>query len=408
MAARGATLGLLLLVGCGGPPAAVVPPEPAATAKAPAQKPVARWLLGRTSSFRIGRALKIGATALVPGAGGERWIVLENGAIANAPTLLEGDLVAALAAPKGIDLVTSTGDVLTVATPMGDVVATTRAPRPFVRAAASDGAILAVSPFGAIERSTDRGKTWNALDLQRFGRALDVAMDRSGRALALLAPEGLVGSTDHGATWTRLALPVESPERVSIADDGLPYVGTPALGARWNGSAFVPPAKVEEDGRWLDEPAEGPIVASAMGASKLLDVVLVDEKPTQPPEIEPKKKLRYAVTPLGGRRAWRTVEERCAHVVAAAHAEVFSFTCLRLPAGEETSLGPYVAVDFVSTDDGATFTRSAPPSPEALLVRPRSIRCRRPTRSVRRARRSWSRGSAAGRCDLRPTDRSRS
>lgn len=341
-----------LCAGCGGPSAPLAAPPSPAIATASAPKPVARWSLGRSSGFQAGRALKLGAVSLIPGRGGERWIVRENRSITNAPTILEADLVAALRSGDGVDLVTSTADILTTATLDGDVVATRRPAQTFVHAAADHVAILALDAQGAMMRSTDRGKSWNDLDLARFGRATDVAMDGNGRALALVIPEGLIGSSDHGLSWKRLRSPVESAERVSIADDGLVYVGSFAAGARWDGASFRAPEKVEEPERWIDEPIAAPIVASAMGSRALLDVALVDEK------------LRYAVTPLGSARRWRTIDARCARVEAAAHEEIFSIGCAQVGG---------LTRDFLSLDGGATFVEGAPRSSHTSATAVRTV-----------------------------------
>ncbi len=283
----------------------------------------------------MGRALALGAETLHVGRLGQRW--LQRGALwRHAERPLPEDLAGIVRGADGsFDFVTESGTVHRCKEPLGDPFETRRAR--YTRVSASSDAILAVDDGGLV-RSTDRGVSWSRIAIAE-GTVHDAILARDGRGLALLAPERILATRDHGATWTLAGLPDLDPERVSLADDGAPYVGTAARGAKLEDDGFGVPRQAE-----TPEPPAPSIVAIAVHEKRI--VLVAHEKPNTEPTV--------AVTTLEGKRVLRPIAGlgACSSVAAAAAADHVVVACDR---GNPSAL-----VIARSYDDGKTFRLATP------------------------------------------------
>ncbi len=319
---------LSLVLGCAGAPANLPPRVVEPPPKKVVEKPAVRWVYARPA-VSLGRARELSAgKSLFAALEGQRW--LRSGAAwSHAERPLPEDLVGVLGGDT-FDYVGASGTVYRTNGPLGDALETR--PASYSHATASDTTILAITKEHTLVRSVDRGVTYAAVNVAE-GAVVDVVLSRDGRGLALLAPERVFVTRDHGATWTRGALPDLDPEGLSIADDGAPYVGTAARGAKLAASGFAAPSVAEAAAE------SGPRVA-AIAVNGARVVVVAHEKGKEP---------TVAVTTLDGERTFKPIAGlgACHSVLAAAASDHVAVACVRR---EPESLA--VARSF---DQGKTF-----------------------------------------------------
>jgi photosystem II stability/assembly factor-like uncharacterized protein len=95
----------------------------------------------------------------------------------------------------------------------------------FALRAAADGGLWAMGQDGLLLRSSDRGRSWQRVDLGRGVELLDLALRADGRGL-LIGLNDLFVTDDGGASWTsqpvrRLPLPWHQPVALTPAGDFL-------------------------------------------------------------------------------------------------------------------------------------------------------------------------------------------
>jgi len=265
-----------------------------------------------------GLPLSDGGT-LVPGAGGQRWIV-RGSALEHAKTVFPEDVTAVLRGPgASFVFVGASGGLYRSKTPLGealresvlgDPLRESALPEYFELSTASNEAIVGIQD-GRLFRSVDRGASWDELaSMGLQGRARDVVLARDGRGLLLMLPQQLFATRDHGSTWTPISLPV-SPSTLDLADDGAPYVGTPSAARRLlpGSNALAAPIAVSNTERWIWEDPGAPVEAIAMDGEM---VVAVARDGTSA--------LRASVSRLADRRSYRAIDglANCEQAVAAA------------------------------------------------------------------------------------------
>jgi photosystem II stability/assembly factor-like uncharacterized protein len=110
---------------------------------------------------------------------------------------------------------------------------------------------LAVGQNGVIERTDDRGRTWNELSTGHRKHFIDIAFpsSRSGVALAAESDDPrLFRSTDGGVTWTETAAPIDTPRKLVFFNSSLgamlnldgTVVKTTDGGASWRSTGAGP------------------------------------------------------------------------------------------------------------------------------------------------------------------------
>ena len=258
---------------------------------------------------------------------------MSNAAEEAAATLFDEDLVGVVARTGGQAFLGRNGSVFFTKTPLGPLVDVVRAPFATVAAAMSDEAIVAVTERHDLMRSTDFGHTWTPVTFSA-GAVLDLVLTRSGRGLALLMPEGVAITVDHGATFTRVATRLDC-SYVTILDNGAPFVGARGVGARLEAGLLRPTRDETEDA------ASRPTVTVAVAGST---AVRLREKGTG---------HEVAIGPLREPPVYRAVPDfsDCTTVVASAFGKVISLGCVR-PSGYAHQID-----ERLSLDGGTTFVR---------------------------------------------------
>ncbi len=219
----------------------------------------ARWSLDVTPRWTPNASTSTGTATLEVGAGGERWLKTD-GDYLSAPSLLPGDIVGVAKDGGGYLFLLADGAVYVANDPLGP--ATRSAGGPFKGSAASLGkaSVLIADTTGALQRSTDRGKTFTKVTFPvADGFVKDVAM-ANGIGLALMVPQRLWVTVDDGATWAPIASPGEDGLDEVVSRDGVVLAGSSgadfALDAAGHSFSSTPstqpkvgPASADEDAR---------------------------------------------------------------------------------------------------------------------------------------------------------------
>lgn len=331
---RGALLSLL--VGCS---AARPPPAPPVVAPVSPSPIGAHWAVA-PRPLPLGQSVSAFGNRLVAGPGGQRWLVGDK-AREPAGTLLDESLVAAWARPGGgFAFLGQRGSVFETETPLGPALKVTRATVALVAAARSTQAFLGVEALGRrLVRSTDQGLTWT--DVAFDEAVLDVVLRPDGHGLALLAPEGVAETSDHGLTFHRRPTPIR-PQKLSVGDDGSLVVGGESESVRVAGLDFVSTTPMPQP--HLEQPA-----AVALHGDFAVRVL---RQPMQ---------LVVGVGKLGTPPTWTPHPAGCAWVRVAVFVPHVSIACRRQDMVEE----------LYSADAGKSFRagskwRGGPPAVHAI------------------------------------------
>lgn len=354
------------------PPAAAtvsipaVAPEPPAAAPAPV-----RWvLLPKASHWAPVFQRKTDAGLLYAGPGKERWLLREGVPPRGAgpdPVALAGVL------PNGVGytFITPAGEVYEANAPLADLSLALAPSKPFVAAASGRDHFLAIDDAGALQRSADRGRTWQGATLLReVGRFTDVAMLETGAGLLLANHSGrseLFSTWDDGVSWRKVEgrgytfidlvsyrerlQPVMGANRqhdlyeYAVLDDTLSKVTGEGRVSR-SAAPFPYPAALPPDlATFVNARLEAPV-----------RWVALRETSSQPSVWE------LSVVPFGELPSYRAVEALagCALSVAAT-TSVLGFACRRS--------SPRKDVLFLSHDAGQSFRElPLPANPVALYA----------------------------------------
>lgn len=334
------------VAGCGGAPVAPkrgsVLPHAVAVAK---QEPV-RWVLGRARALGVAHALALPDGAmLVPGPEGQRWIS-RGGSLEHSATLLPEEIAAVLDGPDGtFEFVGASGTIFRTHTPLGPAFETRAPAERFDSVTVSREAIVGIRD-GGLFRSVDRGASYAEVSsVDRPGRAENVVLARDGRGLLLMRPQRLFATRDHGASWAKLPLP-DGSSQLSVADDGVPFLGAPAGARRLlpDGKGLAPAVALPSVEKWLWDDPGSPIEAIAMFGQT---VVTVARGGVTAP--------RASVSKLADRRVFRAIDglANCDRVQASVAGDHVAVACVTAGA----SPGMRVARSY---DDGGTWRISAP------------------------------------------------
>lgn len=145
------------------------------------------------------------AGTLYAGPGNERWLV-ETSLRGAGPDAVA--LVGALPNGAGYAYITPTGEVYEAQSALAELQLTQAPPTAYVDAAAGREHFFAIDASGALQRSADRGHTWQGVALPgHTGPFSDVVMLESGSGLLLANHAGdskLFSTFDDGATWQQV------------------------------------------------------------------------------------------------------------------------------------------------------------------------------------------------------------
>lgn len=366
-----------------GPVPASSQPTPATTLStpAPAAEPLvaapapARWvLLPKSSHWAPAFQRTTDAGMLYAGPGNERWLVSEGVAARGAgPDAVT--LAGALPNPTGHSFITPGGDVYEASSALGDLSLAVAASKTYIDAAAGRDHFLAIEESGRLQRSGDRGRTWQAATvLQGVERFTDVVMLESGAGLLLADHAGksaLFSTRDDGASWneidsqaytftglTSYREQLQPIVRVNRQHDFYMHVSLdPAL------TRVIGEGRVSRSYTPFPYPAALPpdlatfvsARAAAPGVRKTPLLWLALRETSWEPSV-----WELSVVPFGELPSYRVVKELadCALSVAATPS-VIALACRR-PSPRKDAL-------FLSEDAGQSFRRlPLPPNPVAL------------------------------------------
>lgn len=187
-------------------PATTTVSTPAAAPEAPAGAPAPmRWVLLPKSGHwepAFQRTTHVGT--LYGGSGNERWLLREGEAARGVgPDVVT--LVGALPSAAGYSFITPGGEVHESSTPLGDLSLAVGVSKTYVDASAGRDHFLAIDESGKLQRSGDRGRTWQAATvLSDIGWFTNVLMLENGAGLLLADDAGkseLFSTRDDGASW---------------------------------------------------------------------------------------------------------------------------------------------------------------------------------------------------------------
>lgn len=141
---------------------------------------------------------------LYAGPGNERWRVSQEMPLrGTGPDAVA--LVGALRADAGFAFITSTGAVYSASSALGELSFSNAPAHGYVDAAAGREHFLGIDASGRLQRSGDRGRSWQAVSVPPHSGALsEVEMLQSGAGLLLAnhsSKSELFATLDDGATW---------------------------------------------------------------------------------------------------------------------------------------------------------------------------------------------------------------
>lgn len=146
--------------------------------------------------------VELGAQTLFLDELGQRWLRVPQGRALGSPTVAPEPLVGAGHEALGFWFLGQSGTTYTSVTPLGDFVRTNQAPEPFVRVTSSKRSLMGVSASARAFVSHDYGGSWEPTLVGET--VVDVGVLPNGHGLALLSPERLLTTPDHGRTWQPL------------------------------------------------------------------------------------------------------------------------------------------------------------------------------------------------------------
>jgi hypothetical protein len=161
----------------------------------------AHWDYHPRSGRDLGASAVVGDGRLYVNALGERWLSQPKAPFAQvAPALAKEPLVSVVdLGQDGWLFVGALGATYAARSPLGDFTSVTHPPVPMAEVAVAGTVLLGVTRTQGLQRSVDRGHTWQEVPIE--GRAVDVALTHHGAGLLLLAPERLLATTDFGEHW---------------------------------------------------------------------------------------------------------------------------------------------------------------------------------------------------------------
>lgn len=180
-----------------------------------------RWVLLPKPSHWVPafqRSTDVGT--LYAGAGNERWLLEGEAARGAGPDPVA--LVGALPNAAGFTFITAEGEVYEASSALGDLSLAGSVSKPYVDAAAGRDHFVAIDEARTLQRSSDRGRTWQPVSVPRHqGELVDVVMLETGAGL-LLANRAdtseLFSTKDDGATWHK------------VHSQGQPFIGLVSAG----------------------------------------------------------------------------------------------------------------------------------------------------------------------------------
>jgi len=199
----------------------VVAPKPAPPAPKPAVKAAespSRWVLLPSGAVTADARLVVeGVGTLYVGRSGDRWLEKKGGGLAAGETLIPQAVRGVLRDDGGrYAFVGAEGDVFFTKEPLGPVVETRAAKSKLRAVAVGKHALLGLAHDGLV-RSTDFGATWSPVSTPKLaGTLMQVAM-LGEEGLLLVAPQRVLATEDDGKTWQPIATPGVGARRV-VAD----------------------------------------------------------------------------------------------------------------------------------------------------------------------------------------------
>ena len=99
-------------------------------------------------------------------------------------------------------------------------------------AVGTDGSLWAGLWEGGLRVSTDGGASWKPRPFAHVGHVADMAFPENGRGFAVLVGLGLLTTTDNGANWSQVELPVRPARdiRLALDRDGRLFAASPREG----------------------------------------------------------------------------------------------------------------------------------------------------------------------------------
>jgi hypothetical protein len=210
-------LAALLLAGCSpARPADVVRLEPRVAPAKPTAKAAPRWVAQRGL---VQRRVRLGAESVLLGIAGERWLLGADGKVARmAEEIAPERLVGGQRVDARVRYVGVSGTTYVADGAMGSLRPGPRPAERLLQPTAGARSIVAIRGDDLL-RTTDGGASWSKIALPVLdARPLRLAM-AGERGLALFGPERLLATSDDGATWTPIEWPTHGLEEVS-ADNG--------------------------------------------------------------------------------------------------------------------------------------------------------------------------------------------
>ncbi len=212
-----------MLVGCG--PAGVAPPPmkkpvaPSDGGSSAASPPTPRWALLARRGATV--AAKVGGARVLLSADGMRFLD-DGGAWKSADDFPASPLVAAGATNNGVTFVDASGGILRAESALAPLTKVGAVGARVVRAGVSAGAILVHTVDDRVLRSIDGGTSFAAVSLpEPVAWIRDLALDGTGHAVVLAAPQRLFESKDGGVTFARRATRGFGARRVGLDGDAL-------------------------------------------------------------------------------------------------------------------------------------------------------------------------------------------
>lgn len=222
MRIHGALTLALIATACGPTSVNTVPksnatPQPPKATEKPAESP-SRWVLLPSGGVTADARREVeGVGTIFVGRSGDRWLEKKGGGLVPAEGLIPEPVRGIVRDDGGrFAFVGASGAVYFTKDALGPIVETRPIKAPLRSVAVGKRAILGISG-ATLMRSVDLGATWAPVALPKVnGVLLQVAM-LGAEALALAAPQQVLGSSDDGATFQALPTPGVGARRV-VAD----------------------------------------------------------------------------------------------------------------------------------------------------------------------------------------------